>query len=164
MPCCSPCTMLVKSESVSQSVWPTLCHPMDYSWPVFYVYGILQTKILVSERMNESHSVVSDSLRPHRLHSPWNSPDQNTGVGSLSLLQGNFPTQEIKPGSSALQADSLPTEIRGEGYHSLLQGIFLIQGSNLGLLHCRQDLYHLSHQGRPLYYTYSDYQSLVNFM
>ena len=32
-------------------------------------------------------------------------------------------------------------------YHSLLQGIFLTQGSNLGLLLCRQILYYLSHQG-----------------
>ena len=36
---------------------------------------------------------MSDSLRPHGLYSPWNSPGQNTGVGSLSLLQGIFPTQ-----------------------------------------------------------------------
>ena len=35
------------------------------------------------------------------------------------------------------------------GSHSLLQGIFLIQGSNPGLLHCRRVLYHLSHQGSP---------------
>ena len=35
------------------------------------------------------------------------------------------------------------------GCHSLLQGIFPIQGSNLGLLHCRQILYYLSHQGSP---------------
>ena len=35
-----------------------------------------------------SHSVVSDSLRPHGLYSVWNSPGQNTGVDSLSLLQG----------------------------------------------------------------------------
>ena len=34
--------------------------------------------------------------------------------------------------------------------HSLLQGIFLTQGSNPGLLHCRQILYHLRHQGNPL--------------
>ena len=34
------------------------------------------------------------SLWPHVLYSPWNSPGQNTGVGSLSLLQGIFPTQE----------------------------------------------------------------------
>ena len=36
-----------------------------------------------SER--ESHSVVSDSLRPYGLYSPWNSPGQNTGVGSLAV-------------------------------------------------------------------------------
>ena len=32
--------------------------------------------------------VVSDSLKSYGLYSPWNSPDQNTGVSSLSLLQG----------------------------------------------------------------------------
>ena len=36
---------------------------------------------------------MSDSLGPHGLYSPWNSPGQNTGVGSLSLLQGIFPAQ-----------------------------------------------------------------------
>ena len=39
-----------------------------------------------------------DSLWPHGLYSPWNSPGQNTGVGSLPLLQGVFPTQESNPG------------------------------------------------------------------
>ena len=38
-------------------------------------------------------SVVSDSLQPHELYNPWNSPGQNTGVRKLSLLQGLFPTQ-----------------------------------------------------------------------
>ena len=47
---------------------------------------------------SESRSVESDSLWPHRLYSPWNSPDQNTGVGSLSLLQGIFPTRGSNPG------------------------------------------------------------------
>ena len=37
---------------------------------------------------SESRSVMSDSLQPHELYSPWNSLGQNTGVGSLSLLQG----------------------------------------------------------------------------
>ena len=37
----------------------------------------------------------------------------------------------------------------GVGCHSLLQGIFPIQGSNPGLPHCRQILYQLSHQGSP---------------
>ena len=63
--------------------------------------------------MSESCSL--DSLWPHGLYSPWNSLGQNTGVGSLSLLQGIFPTQ----------------------------------GWNPGLLHCRQILYQLSHQGSP---------------
>ena len=51
----------------------------------------------------------------HSMDCPWNSPGQNTGVGSLSLLQGIFPTQ----------------------------------GSNPGLLYCRQILHQLSHKGSP---------------
>ena len=49
-------------------------------------------------KWSKSHSVVSDSFEPHGLYNPWNSPGQNTGVGSLSLLQGIFPTQESNPG------------------------------------------------------------------
>ena len=45
-------------------------------------------------KWSESCSVVSDSLQPHA----WNSPGQNAGVGSLSLLQGIFPTQGLNPG------------------------------------------------------------------
>ena len=40
--------------------------------------------------VSESCWVVSDSLQPLGLYSPWNSPGQNTGMGSLSLLQGIF--------------------------------------------------------------------------
>ena len=42
-----------------------------------------------------------------------------------------------------------PGKNTGAGCHFLLQRIFPTQGSNLGLLHCRQILYHLSHQGSP---------------
>jgi len=35
---------------------------------------------------SESCSVMSDSLQPHGLYSPWNSPGQNNGMGSHSLL------------------------------------------------------------------------------
>ena len=69
---------------------------------------------------SESHSVVSDSLPHHGLYSPWNSLGQNTGVGSLSLLQGIFPTQ----------------------------------GSNPGLPHRRQILYHSEPQGKDAYDTW----------
>ena len=41
---------------------------------------------------------MSNILQPHVLYSPWNSPGQNTGVGSLSLLQGFFPTQGLNRG------------------------------------------------------------------
>ena len=44
-----------------------------------------------------SHSVVSDSLQPHGLYSPLNSPDQNTGVGYFHP-QGISPTQGLNPG------------------------------------------------------------------
>ena len=74
---------------------------------------------------------------------------KNTGVGSLSLLQG------IEPRSPTLQVDSLPAEPQGKpknpgvGSFSLLQGIFPTQESNQGLLHCRRILYQLSYQGGP---------------
>ena len=50
------------------------------------------------EWVSESHSVVSASLQPHELYSPRNSPGHNSGVGSLFLLQGIFPTQGSNPG------------------------------------------------------------------
>ena len=40
------------------------------------------------------------TLRPHGLYSPWNSPGQNTKVGTLSLMRGIFPSQGSKPGLS----------------------------------------------------------------
>ena len=62
----------------------------------------------------ESHSVMSDSLRPHGVYSPWNSPGQNTGLGSLSLLQGNLSNTGIEPRPPSLQVDSLPVEPQGK--------------------------------------------------
>ena len=48
------------------------------------------------------------------IYSPRNSPGQNTGVGSLSLIPEDLPDPGIGPGSPALQADSLPTELSGK--------------------------------------------------
>ena len=67
-----------------------------------------------------SHSVVSNSSRPHGLYPtwllcPWDFPGKNTGVG----------------------------------FHFLLQWIFLTGELNWGLLHCRRILYQLSYQGSP---------------
>ena len=41
---------------------------------------------------------MSDSLQLPGLYSPWDSPGKNSRVGSLSLLQGIFPTQGSNPG------------------------------------------------------------------
>ena len=102
--------------------------------------------------MNESYSVLSDSLQPHRPYSPWNSPGQNTRVGSYSLLQGIFPTQGLNPGLPNCRLTSQPPgkpKNTGVGSLSLLQGIFLTQESNRGLLQCRQILYQLSCKRSP---------------
>ena len=70
----------------------------------FYLFSIhLFTPLhffffLAAHSHSESHLVVSNSLRLHGLYSPWNSPGQNTGVGSLFLLHGIFPTQGLNPG------------------------------------------------------------------
>ena len=67
-----------------------------YYCKIIYYLISDQHKLLESE--SQSRSVVFNSLQPHGLYSPWNSPGQNTGVGSLSLLQGVFPTQGLNPG------------------------------------------------------------------
>ena len=62
------------------------------------VYTLLYIKCITNKNLHESHSVMSDSLQPNGLYSLWNSPGQNTGVGSHPLLQGIFPTQGLNPG------------------------------------------------------------------
>ena len=106
-------------------------------------------------KWSESCSVMSSSLWPHGLYSPWNSLGQNTGVGSRSLLRPANPG--IKPRSPVLQVDSLLSEPPGKpkntrvGSLSLFQQIFPTQESNWGLLHCRRILYQLSYHRRPFY-------------
>ena len=63
---------------------------------------------------SESRSAMSDFLRPHGLYSSWDSPGQNNGVGSHSLLWGNLPNPGTEPRSPTLQADSLPAEPSGK--------------------------------------------------
>ena len=111
-------------------------------------------RTLCEVKWSESHSVVSDSLRPYG-YSPWNCLDQNTRVGNLFLLQGTFPNPGIKPKSPILQADALPAEPQGKpkdtgvGSQSLLHWIFPTREFNWGLLHCRWIFYQLSYQGSP---------------
>ena len=56
---------------------------------------------------------MSSSLRPHGLYSPWNTPGQNTGMGS-HLFSRDLPNPGIKLRSPTLQSDSLPVESPGK--------------------------------------------------
>ena len=76
--------------------------------------------------MTVSGSATSNSLQPH----------------------GTVASRLLYPWDS-------PGKNTGVGCHALLLGIFLPQGSNPGLLHCRQILYHLSHQGSLMGHAYS---------
>ena len=105
---------------------------------------------------SESGSVMSNSLRPHGLYSPWNSPGQSTGVGSLSLLQGIFPTQGWKPGllycrQILYQLSHLrnPRILKWVAY-PFSRGSFQLRNRTRVLLHCRWILYQLSYQGSRL--------------
>ena len=117
-------------------IWP---------WPIVLVFS-----------QSEHCSVMSDSLQPHRLYSPCNSPGQNTGVGSLSLLQGIVPTQGLNPGLPHCRQILYQLSHKGSprilelGSLSLLQRIFPTRELNQGLLDCRWILYQLSYQGIQL--------------
>ena len=79
------------------------CHILIYYWVTWANYLAFQSlgiPIYKSQNNTESEgcSVVCDCLQPHGQYSPRNSPGQNTGMGSLSLLQGIFPTQGSNPG------------------------------------------------------------------
>ena len=70
-------------------------------------------------------------------------------VFSCSVMSDSFPPHELWPARLLCPWD-FPGKNAGVGCHSILWGIFLAQGLNLGLLHCRQILYWLSHQWSPL--------------
>ena len=103
-------------------------------------------------------SVMSDSLRPHGLQPAWllcplGFSRQDYWSGLPCPPPGDLPNPGIKPRFPTLLVDSLPSEPPGKpkntgvGSLSLLQGIFPIQESNWGLLHCRWILYQLNHKG-----------------
>ena len=72
-------TLSTKFHLVKAMVFPIVMYRCE-SWTI---------KNAEREKERESHSVVSDSLRPHRLYSPWNSPDQNTGVLAFPFSRGS---------------------------------------------------------------------------
>ena len=106
--------------------WTTLLKQLDWEiWCLNQMHGKNESRdqMCVSYlcvRACSTSSVMSNSLKPYGL--------QPTRL----LCPWNSPGKDTRVGS-----------------HSLLQGIFPTQGSNLGLLHCRQILNHLSYLGSP---------------
>ena len=90
----------------------------DTRGPVAHIDCKNMTEVHSFEQEQERRSVVSSSLRPHGLQ----------------------PTRLLSP-------SDFPGNSTRVDFYFLLQRIFLTQGSNLGLPHCRQTLCHLSHQG-----------------
>ena len=92
----TPCTATCQAPLSRQEYWSGLPWPPSGDCPN---PGIKP----------RSSALQADSLRSEPARKP-----KSTGVGSLSLLQGIFPTLGIKSGSPALQAGSLPAELPGK--------------------------------------------------
>ena len=111
---------------------------------------IISFKAYSFESESESQSVMSNSFQPHGLSMEFSRPEYWSGQPFPS--PGDLLNPGLKPRSPALQADSLPAKPQGGpkntrvGSLSLLQGMFLIQESNQGLLHCKHILYQLSYE------------------
>ena len=74
----------------------------------------------------ESCSGVSDSLLPHGLYSPWNSPGH--GLEWIAFpFSGDLPNPGIKSRSSTLQVDSLPAEPQGKPQNTGVGSLSLLQ-------------------------------------
>ena len=84
----------------------------------------------------------SPSLTPSSLPKPEKVKVKGKSLSRVRLFATPWtPTMLLHPWD-------FPSKNTGVGCHCLLQRIFLTQGSNPGLLHCRQTLYCLSYQGR----------------
>ena len=108
------------------------------------IYDIVLT-MKMKVKVTQSCLTLGDSMDCSLSGSSFHgdSLGKNTGVDCHALLQGSLPNPGMESRSPALQADSLPADPPGKpkytgvGSLSLLQGIFLTQESNQGLLHCR---------------------------
>ena len=113
----------------------------------------LPLRSCVQPSESESHSAVPNSLRP--IHcSPWDSPGQNTGIGSRSLLQWVYPTQGSNPGLPPCR--QILYHLSHQGSPGVLEWVAYPfssrsswQVSNWGLLHCRQILLPAELLGKP---------------
>ena len=136
---------------------PTLCDPIDCISPGSSVYGVLQARIL--------QLVATASSRG----SSW--PRDWTCVSCIAdrFFTGQATTWLCLVTQSCLTlCDPMDCSLPGSSVNGGSPGkntglIFLTQGSNRGLLHCRQILYHLSHQGSPRGKPFKNLSKIIAF-
>ena len=123
-------------ESESRSVMSDSLQPHDYT-----IHGILQARILGCVAFP-----FSRGSSPGLLHCRWILYQ----LSHEEVAPFFFQPHGLEPARLFCSWNS-PGKSTGVGCHAFLQGNFPTQGSNLGLLHCRQILYCLSHPGSPLF-------------
>ena len=109
-------------------------------------------------------------MQPLGLYSPWNSPDQNTGVGSHSFLQWIFPTQGLNPSLSYCR--QILCQLSHKGIQEYWSGQPIPspvhhpdQESNQSLLHCRWIPYQLIYQGsHVIFFSIMVYHRILNIV
>ena len=141
------------------ALWTQLPSPWGFNGTGASATHFMSLENIHITQWSESHPVMSDSLQPHGLYSPWNSPGQNAGVGSHSLLQGIFAIQGLNP--DLPHCRQILYQLNHKGSHRILEWVAypFSSGSsrprngtgelNWGLLHCKWILYQLSYQGSP---------------
>ena len=142
------------------------CQDVNREW--------LHVKIRISDLKNKKDLIVAVLRCAYSLshvqlfETPWTVAPQaplSMGILQARILEPrpppeDLPNPEIKPRSPTSQADSIPSEPPGKpkntevGSLFLLQGVFLTQELNRGLLYCRQIFYQLSYQASPLVVEY----------
>ena len=125
---------------------PPLCDLMDCSSPASSVHGILLARILECLLTPPSHNcnINASSYTINKCKTyAMKSESVSGSVMSDSLQLHGQPTRLLCPWD-------FPGKNTGTSCHSFLQGIFLSQEWNPGLLDCRQILYHLSLQESPI--------------
>ena len=159
-----------------QCIW-LFCDPMDRSPPGSSVNGILQTRIgegnvtllqysclenpvdggawwAAVHGVAKSRTWLSDFTFTFHFHALEKEMATHSSVLAWRIPgtaePGGLPSMgshRVRRDWHNLAAAAAADKNTAVGCHALLQGVFLTQGSNPGLPHCRQMFYHLSHQG-----------------
>ena len=131
--------MCVRATSLQLCLTP--CEAMDCSLPGSSVHGILQARILegVATSLSCDSCIASGFFTAEPPGKPLraNESERSASV-SHTVVSDPLRLHGLQPARLLCPENSLGNT--GVGRHSLLQGIFPTQGSNLSLLHCRQTL------------------------